>query len=166
MRFTQTLYFVAAALASPSLASAAKRQSPSDPVIMTTPAIVSPTAGTVMAAEVSTTFTIGVPEYSHCHPGYTPVDVYLLAAEPTASSINSTYQFADYLHYFGSYVVTNIQGLPPMGTPPPTSLTMPSLGAEYEGQSVYLAIMQAIFDCPPNGYTEYAYDSKQMVYTQ
>lgn len=35
-----------------------------------------------------------------------------------------------------------------MGTPPPTTLTMPDLGAAYVGQEVWLTVVQTELYCP------------------
>ncbi|GJE98037.1 hypothetical protein PsYK624_142590 [Phanerochaete sordida] len=166
MHFTPTLSLIAAALAASSVASPTRRQSPSDPVVFQTPEFSAPVDGTIMSAGQSTALEIGSAEWNHCHPGYTPLGLYMLASEPDNSSLNSTYQFGEYLYFFGNFLFTNDQGLPPMSTPPPpTTLTMPDLGAQYVGQKVYLASIETIFGCPPNGYTEYVWDWVQMYYT-
>ena len=110
MRFTQTFSLLAAALAVPSFASPAKRQGL---VIIESPgSITAPADGTSVTA--GQPFTLGiaepVPEWTHCHPGYTPVSIYLLATQPTTSSLNSTQGFSDYLYYFGEYLVNNFPG--------------------------------------------------------
>lgn len=35
-----------------------------------------------------------------------------------------------------------------MGTPPPANLTIPDLGDEFIGQTVYLAVIQTEIQCP------------------
>ncbi|KIP08560.1 hypothetical protein PHLGIDRAFT_376376 [Phlebiopsis gigantea 11061_1 CR5-6] len=159
-------HFTLLAAAVGALASPAKRQGGGTPVTILSPgSIVTPTDGITEAAEDSFPFSVAVPEFNHCHPGYTPVDVYLLETQPTVDSLNSTHQFTDYLYFFGSYLVNNFPGeLPNMGTPPPSSLTMPDLGLVAD-TPVYLATMETIEGCPPNGFFEYAIDSKSITFS-
>lgn len=161
-------HFTLLAAAVGALASPAKRQGGGTPVTILSPgSIVTPTDGITEAAEDSFPFSVAVPEFNHCHPGYTPVDVYLLETQPTVDSLNSTHQFTDYLYFFGTYLVNNFPGkyrnreanriyslrvrytgeLPNMGTPPPSSLTMPDLGLVAD-TPVYLATMETIEGCP------------------
>lgn len=170
MHFTQTFSLLAIALAVPVFASPAKRQGPpGSTVTLDSPgSITAPANGTSITAGQPFTFGVAVPEFNHCHPGYTPVNVYILASQPTTSDLNSTYGFSDYLYYFGDYVVNNFPGrysmhlssiltkgltfspggLPNMGTPPPSTLTAPDLGESYSGQAVYLATVETIEGCP------------------
>ena len=93
-----------------AMASPTKRQGLA-PVILESPgSIVTPTDGTTVGSGDSFGFSVGVPEWNHCHPGYTPVDVYILSADPTTASLNSTYEFSDYLYYYGEYLVNNFPG--------------------------------------------------------
>ena len=107
---------VLASLVAAATATAAvvERQSPGiEPVTILSPgSIQAPTDGTVVFARGTVPFKLAVPvpEYNHCHPLYTPVNIYVLADKPTISSLNSTYQFPDYLYYYGEYVVSNIPG--------------------------------------------------------
>ena len=109
MRLSQIVYSLATVVA--VSCAATKRQFPGQPLTILSPGSISaPADGTPVTAGES--FTLGiatpVPEWSHCHPLYTPVDIYLLADKPTTSSLNSTYQFSDYLYYYGEYTVTNV----------------------------------------------------------
>lgn len=70
-----------------------------------------------------------------------------------------------------------------MGTPPPSTLTMPVLGTEYDGE-VFLAVVQTERDCPvgdvffhipyihltistqPDGHIEYGLASNGLIYSQ
>ena len=112
MRFSQVFWLSLAAVLTPSSASPTKRQGIPSYTILSPGSIVSPTAGTSVSPGESVTFTVAVPEWNHCHPGYTQVEVYLLAEQPTTSSLNSTYQFGDYLYYYGEYLVNNFPGKP------------------------------------------------------
>lgn len=111
MRLSQiTLLLAAAGVGN---CSPAKRQGPNEPLVVLSPgSITAPANGT--RVEAGHSFTLGiadpVPEWSHCHPGYTPVDLYLVADKPTVSSLNSTQQFSSYLHYYGEYLVNNLPG--------------------------------------------------------
>ena len=93
--------------------SPAKRQGPILPLVVLSPgSITAPTKGThVNSGE---TFPLGiadpVPEWYHCHPGFTSVDIYLLEDKPATTSVDSTQQFSNYLHYYGHYLVNNIPG--------------------------------------------------------
>ncbi|EKM56727.1 uncharacterized protein PHACADRAFT_92472 [Phanerochaete carnosa HHB-10118-sp] len=172
MHFTRAFSLLAIALAAPGFAFLAKRQlGPPGGLPITlldSPgSITAPTNGTIITAGQPFTFDVAVPEFGHCHPDYTPVSVYVLAGQPTTSDLNSTYGFSNYLYYFGDYVVNNFPGpLPNMGTPPPSNLTLPDLGKSYSGQAVYLATIETIEGCPPNGFWEYAIDSIALSYIE
>lgn len=167
MYFTLFIALAAAIFAAPAFSSPSKRQGPPGglPIVtLESPgSITAPSDGTVIGAGQPFIFSVAVPEWNHCHPGYTPVNTYLLDHKPTTSDLNSTYGFSDYLYFFGDYLVNNFPGgLPPMGTPPPSSLTAPEAGAS--GQAVYLATIQTIEGCPPDGFWEYAIDSVALTY--
>ena len=105
--------FVSLIAAAAAKAVVVERQFPDKPVTILSPgSIQAPTDGTkVIAGErFPLKLAVPVPEYNHCHPLYTPVNIYVLADKPTTSSLNSTHQFTDYLYYYGEYVVTNIPG--------------------------------------------------------
>lgn len=111
MRLSQVTLLLAAAVV--GHCSPAKRQGPNEPLVVLSPgSITAPANGTHV--EAGHTFTLGiadpVPEWNHCHPGYTPVNLYLVADKPTVSSLNSTQQFSSYLHYYGQYLVNNLPG--------------------------------------------------------
>lgn len=152
-------------------ASPVKRQGPPSglpiAVLESPGSITSPDAGTFMTAGEDVAFDITVPEWNHCHPAYTPVNVYLLDHQPTASDLNSTYGFSDFLHYFGEYMVINVAGMPSQGTPPPSTLQMPNLeDSQLTEGAVFLAVIETIEGCPPDGFWEYAIDSVQMGYIE
>ena len=116
MYFTQIVSLVAAALAVPAFASPAnvKRQSPPPglPIVtgVSPGSIIAPTDGSTLTAGQSFPFQVAVPEWNHCHDPWTPVNMYVLAAQPTAADLNSTYGFTDYLAYLGGWVVYNFPG--------------------------------------------------------
>ena len=80
-----------------------------DPGCITTPA---EEIGLVQGEDFAFALAEPVPEWNHCHPVYTPVDVYLLATQPTQSSLglNSTFQFKEYLFYYAEYTINNLPG--------------------------------------------------------
>lgn len=179
MYLFQALSFAVATLVASSCASPSKRQG--TPILQSPGSIAVPSSdGTAVFAGETINFSVGVPEWNHCHPGYTPVSVYILAERPTTSSLNATYQFGEYLSYYGDYLVNNfpgtcstapsvscqysyyspfscIDGLPNMGIPPPTNLTIPDVGQAYDGQDVYLAVIETIYDCPVSCNSCYQY---------
>ncbi|GJE89193.1 hypothetical protein PsYK624_052880 [Phanerochaete sordida] len=126
--------------------------------------IASPTDGTVVSPGNSYAFQYNLINW--CQAGYTSFDVYLLDNEPTAASMNTTQGFTDYVYYYGRYTVDNFpDGLPPMGTPPPSTLPMLDIGSSYDGQDIWLTVVQTELYCPPDGHTEYMLASNNMVYS-
>lgn len=163
MRFSQLATAVAVIFASQAVASPLEKRV----TVQSYSTITSPVDGTPMAAGETFPFNFALSNW--CETGYSPFSVYVLDSKPTASSLNATQGFTSYLYFFGTYLVDNFprawlatcsllliltvcfhasEGLPQMGTPPPTSLTMPTLGAEYSGQEVFLAVVQTERDCP------------------
>ena len=114
MHFIPFFSLVASVMAALTFGSPTKRQGPPSGlpiVVLESPgSITSPDAGTSMGAGEDVAFDITVPEWNHCHPAYTPVNVYLLDHQPTTSDLNSTYGFGEFLHYFGEYMVINFPG--------------------------------------------------------
>lgn len=93
-----------------------------------------------------------------CHPGYTPISVWLLSSQPTSGSLNADHEFSDFLYHFGDYLIDNFAPtLPPMGTPPPSTLNVPDLGAAHEDQDVYIAVVQTEGGCAPDDHFEYCF---------
>ncbi|GJE98026.1 hypothetical protein PsYK624_142480 [Phanerochaete sordida] len=90
--------------------------------------------------------------------------MYVLAAQPTTANLNSTYGFTDNLAYLGGWVVYNFPGLPNMGPSPPSTLVAPVLDESFNGQTVYLASIETIEGCPPDGFWEYVIDSVAVTY--
>ncbi|GJE97995.1 hypothetical protein PsYK624_142170 [Phanerochaete sordida] len=165
MRMTPSLTLLTAA-AMAALASPVKRQGVPPTTSEDSGIITAPANNT--NAPANTTIPFGVQFAPHdknvCHGAYSSVDIYILAHQPTTADLNSTFGFSDYLHYFGRYIFANEPGLPPIGTPPPSTLTMPDLGAEYNGESVFLAVVEEINDCPPLDYTDYSIDFRALGY--
>ncbi|OBZ79569.1 hypothetical protein A0H81_00265 [Grifola frondosa] len=124
--------------------------------------ISTPADGTTIGVGETFAFNYSVSDW--CHSGYSPLSVWLVENSPVFSDLNSTGQFpeGEYLYYFGDYLVANFAGLPPMGTPPPSALTMPELNID-DG-NVYLAVVETFYDCPPNIPVEYGVASNQIEY--
>ncbi|KAJ3794846.1 hypothetical protein GGU11DRAFT_794464 [Lentinula aff. detonsa] len=66
-----------------------------------------PTSGIVVAQGSS--FPFEFRDSNWCEDGYSPIAVWLTDYAPSASSLNSTGQFAEggYTYYFGSYLIPN-----------------------------------------------------------
>ena len=131
-----------------------------------------PTAGSAISGGSVFPFEYVVSNF--CEAGYTPFNIYLLAGPnpPTASSLNSTQGFSEYLAYYGQWLQANfgtspkgiirygasilmaLTGLPTMapGLPPPT-FTMPVLDTTFVGTTLYLAVVQTELDCPVSSFT-------------
>jgi len=160
MLFTGLSTVLVALLASSSTASPLEKR-----ITVHSGTIASPADGTLVSAGGTYPFQFDMSNW--CEAGYTPYDVYILASEPTADSMNATEGFNNYLYHYGTYTVDNFpSGLPPLGTPPPASLTMPDLGAQYAGEDVWLTVVQTERYCPPDGHTEWVLASNSMTYSE
>ncbi|KAJ3992595.1 hypothetical protein F5050DRAFT_1579296 [Lentinula boryana] len=109
-----------------------------------------PTSGIVVAQGSS--FPFEFRDSNWCEDGYSPIAVWLTDYAPSASSLNSTGQFAEggYTYYFGSYLIPNF-GLPVLSgsIPPPSSLVFPVSSDLSVGDEVYLAVVETGNNCPP-----------------
>ncbi|PSR82962.1 hypothetical protein PHLCEN_2v5932 [Hermanssonia centrifuga] len=150
MRPSKTLAILPVLLASYAFASPLEKRV----YISDVGAIISPADGTSITPGTPFAFEYGDGWGGACHPGYTPISVGLTAFSPTGSDLNSTFQIpdSDYLYYFGDFLITNDEGLPPMPTPPPPStFTLPEpLDPIYDGQEIYLSAVEQMFDCASN----------------
>ncbi|OBZ77069.1 hypothetical protein A0H81_03176 [Grifola frondosa] len=140
MRFTGSLCAVLSAflVTTASCTAVDKRQAVQSPV---TGAIFTPADGTTIGAGETFAFNYGSSNW--CEDGFSPLSV-------------------EYLYYFGDYLVTNFEDLPPMGPPPPSALTMPELNID-DG-SIYLAVVESFFSCPGHLVVEYGIASNQIEY--
>ncbi len=78
-----------------------------DTVFPTT--IAAPTAGTTISPGDSFNFSYTPADY--CFEAYSPLTVWLLASSPTATDLNSTMGFSEYLFYFGQYTAADDPGM-------------------------------------------------------
>ena len=147
MHFT-TVFTLAAALAGSALATPAAKRQIADLKFDSPAAISAPPNDTAVAQGSSFPFglTFPVPHVGSCAGGFSPVDVYILASEPDFTSLNDSFQFSDYLFYYGQYIVGD-GSIPEGAQPPPSTLTTPDLGAAFDGQKVWLSTVEQIFDC-------------------
>lgn len=98
--FTTLLPIVASALGAAS--SVLERRAPYVKIL---DSIVSPAANSVLEPGDSFAFQYSVDNW--CEAGYTPLQVYLLSDAPTPSTLNSSEEFSNYLHFWGAYLVPN-----------------------------------------------------------
>lgn len=142
-----------------------------------TGSLVSPTSGTEIAPGASFAFEYGANDW--CHQGYSNFVVYLTPGPdaPTYADVTSTagntqnsegeLEEGTYLYNFGRFLVANF-GLPSMGTPPPSTLTMPNLlmlnGTSYSDATFYITVVESFSDCPPNIPLEIGLTSNQVIY--
>ncbi|KAJ3485812.1 hypothetical protein NLI96_g4691 [Meripilus lineatus] len=126
------------------------------------PLISLPAEGSTIVSGKQFTFTYTVSDA--CYEAYSPFSVLLLANPPSGLSPSGALMDADVLFSFGNYTAPNF-GLPPLQdtSPPPTALTTPVLTG-MEGSQVYLAVIETIMGCPPNGQTTYALTANRVIY--
>jgi hypothetical protein len=101
MRFDKISAFIATAFAAHSLASPLEKRA----TVQSYSTLASPADGTPMAA--GQTFPFNFELSNWCETGYSPFSVYILDSKPTASSMNATQGFTNYLHFYGTYLVDN-----------------------------------------------------------
>ncbi|OSX64058.1 hypothetical protein POSPLADRAFT_1032532 [Postia placenta MAD-698-R-SB12] len=146
--------------------------------------ISSPTAGTEIAPGASFAFDYATSDW--CHQGYSIFTVWLTPGPdaPTFSDVTSTTGNTrgsvgelingTYLYSWGEFTVPNFAwligkaGLPPLGTPPPPTLTMPNLlelnGTSYTNADFYLTVVDSFWDCPPDIPIELGLDYVEIIY--
>lgn len=125
--------------------------------------IETPTSNTPVS--VSSTFPFSYSIVNWCEEGYNNFQVFLTAGPdaPTVTDVSSTGSIPTALHNFGQFTVVNfgeyhsvciawiltarILGLPPTGTPPPSTLTMPGFGP-LTHSSVFLTVVETFNGCP------------------
>ncbi|EKM60682.1 uncharacterized protein PHACADRAFT_246750 [Phanerochaete carnosa HHB-10118-sp] len=104
--------------------------------------IATPASNTPLSA--NTAFPFGYNVDNWCEEGYNNFKVFLTETAPTIDDVDSTGDIQNALYSFGQFTVANF-GLPPSGTPPPSSLVVPDIGAEGPG---FLAVVQIFTSCP------------------
>ncbi|KAL1952348.1 hypothetical protein VTO73DRAFT_1497 [Trametes versicolor] len=162
MRFSTSTFLSALALSAASFTQAAslvKRQ------------IVIPTHGTTVAPADGSTITPGTSfpfNYEHanaCESGYSPISVYLSTSPPTSSDVTNAGELADgsFVFHFGDYLIPNF-GLPPMETPPPATLTAPTLDGVADGTTLYFSVVELYRDCPGHVPLEFGLETTTVNY--
>ncbi|OCH85679.1 hypothetical protein OBBRIDRAFT_838771 [Obba rivulosa] len=109
--------------------------------------IIAPPNGTVISP--GDTFDYSYSGFS-CHQGFIGVTVWLVDTPPTLAQLNSSGEFSpgDFLSFFGTFATPNIQGIPPISTPPPPpSFVMPDLDIPTE--ELFFTVVQELKDCDP-----------------
>ena len=116
------------------------------------------------------TFAFSYTNQNLCHSGYTPISVYLSTSAPTSSDVTTSGGLASgsYVYHFGDYLIANfgqyftppvptilsqlltcpITGLSTKGTPPPSTLTMPTVSGATSGKTLYFSVVETYRDCP------------------
>ncbi|PIL30851.1 hypothetical protein GSI_07019 [Ganoderma sinense ZZ0214-1] len=100
-----------------------------------------------------------------CHSGYTPISVYLSTSAPTSSDVTTSGGLADgsFVYHFGDYLIANF-GLPTKETPPPSTLTFPTVNSAADGQTLYFSVVETYRDCPGGIPLEYGLETTTVVY--
>ncbi|GJE89188.1 hypothetical protein PsYK624_052830 [Phanerochaete sordida] len=127
----------------------------------------SPYMGTIAAPARSTVISQGVPfafQYNvsnWCNEAYNRFRVFATEGDPSYDDVTSDGYLPYAIYDFGEYFVANYgqcsrervrfsayavrEGLPQVGIPPPSSLTLPDIG--YTGPG-HLSVVQIFTDCP------------------
>ncbi|KAJ3555269.1 hypothetical protein NM688_g2673 [Phlebia brevispora] len=126
--------------------------------------ISAPTEGETISTTSNFTFTYQ--PFDYCFEAFSGVSIWLVPGPnpPTASSLNATQGFSEYLAAYGDWIYDDdgISVLAP--GPPPPSFSVPELDPSYVGSTVYVAVVENIFGCPPVGAPEYVLSSVGVVY--
>ncbi|CDO68801.1 hypothetical protein BN946_scf184805.g10 [Trametes cinnabarina] len=162
MHFSTTTLLSAIALATASFSHAAtlaatKRQG----VVPTHGLTVQPVAGSAITP--GDPFAFRYENANACESGYSPMAVYLSASAPMDADVRGGELVDGSFEYkFGDFLIANF-GLPSMGTPPPATLTAPSLNVA-EGAALYLSVVETYRDCPGGVQLEYGLETTTVVY--
>ncbi|KAI0757451.1 hypothetical protein C8Q80DRAFT_101692 [Daedaleopsis nitida] len=160
MRFISSfaLSVVALTLSTSAANVPEKRQN----VVPTHGTTIAPTDGTTVSP--GTTFPFTYNRVNYCESGYTPISVYLSSTAPANAAVtNGELANGSYVYKFGDYLFANF-GLPQMGTPPPSTLDMPSLDGVAEGTTLYLSVIETYRDCPGHVALEYGLETTTVIY--
>ncbi|KAI9062760.1 hypothetical protein FKP32DRAFT_1573857 [Trametes sanguinea] len=122
---------------------------------------VQPADGSTITAGASFPFEYRNDDY--CESGYSPISVYLSTSPPTDADVSGG-ELVDgsFVYKFGDYLIANF-GLPPMETPPPPTLTAPTLDVA-EGATLYLSVVETYRDCPGGVQLEYGLETTTVQY--
>ncbi|KAM5534369.1 hypothetical protein V8D89_011962 [Ganoderma adspersum] len=124
---------------------------------------VKPASGTTVAH--GSAFAFSYTNQNLCHSGYTPISVYLSTSAPTSSDVTTSGGLANgsYVYHFGDYLIANF-GLSTKGTPPPSTLTMPTVSGAASGKTLYFSVVETYRDCPGGIPLEYGLETTTVVY--
>ncbi|OSD05389.1 hypothetical protein PYCCODRAFT_1465295 [Trametes coccinea BRFM310] len=100
---------------------------------------------------------------NYCESGYSPISVYLSTSPPTDADVSGG-ELVDgsFVYKFGDYLIANF-GLPPMETPPPPTLTAPTLDVA-DDATLYLSVVETYRDCPGGVALEYGLETTTVLY--
>ncbi|KAJ3559723.1 hypothetical protein NM688_g172 [Phlebia brevispora] len=126
--------------------------------------ISAPTGGETISTTSNFTFTYK--PFDYCFEDFSAVSIWLVPGPnaPTASSLNATQGFSQYLVAYGEWLYDDdgVYVLAP--GPPPPSFSVPELDPSYVGSTVYVAVVEIVDGCPPESTPEYILSSVGVVY--
>ncbi|KAI0085703.1 hypothetical protein BDY19DRAFT_435433 [Irpex rosettiformis] len=102
-----------------------------------------------------------------CEQGYNNFTVFTSqgAAAPTVADLDDDGIFSGALTSWGIFTLANF-GLPPLGTPPPSTLTTPALAlGDTTPVQLWLSVVQTFLNCPGNIVQEFGIVSIPVVYS-
>ncbi|KAI0358909.1 hypothetical protein OH77DRAFT_1395991 [Trametes cingulata] len=123
---------------------------------------VDPVSGSTITPGAS--FPFSYENRNFCESGYSPISVYLSTTQPTTADVTNSGELADgsFVFKFGDFLIANF-GLPPMETPPPPTLTAPTLDVT-DGSTLYLSVVETYRDCPGHVPLEFGLETTTVVY--
>ncbi|KAI8983329.1 hypothetical protein BD414DRAFT_578914, partial [Trametes punicea] len=83
---------------------------------------------------------------------------------PTTADVTTGGELVNgsFIYKFGDYLIANF-GLPPMETPPPSTLTAPTVDVP-DGVTLYFSVIETYMDCPGGIHLEYGLETTSVVY--
>jgi len=161
-----SVFSIAGLLVGPASSLPAKRQI----ISSVHGTLAAPTTNTAIAAGEAFPFEFNTANL--CESGYSPLSVWLLQQPPANLTMTSSGEFAegDYLYKFGDFIVANF-GLPPMNTPPPSTLVMPDTSTLEQSAvlpddgttTVFFTVVETYTDCPGNIPAEFGVSDNAVV---
>ncbi|EJF58487.1 hypothetical protein DICSQDRAFT_110246 [Dichomitus squalens LYAD-421 SS1] len=124
---------------------------------------VQPSDGSVIVP--GTAFPFDYENRNYCESGYSPISVYMSATAPTSANVTNDGTLADgsFVFHFGDFLIANF-GLPPMETPPPSTLTPPTLSGIVDGMTLFFSVVETYRDCPGNIPLEFGLETTTVIY--
>ncbi|KAM5542159.1 hypothetical protein V8D89_004032 [Ganoderma adspersum] len=125
--------------------------------------IVAPVANDVIVPGVN--FTFQYDNSNWCESGFSQFVVYITSGSTPPPfdnvTVNGTLADGTYVLDLGKYVVPNFPGLPAIGTPPPSSMVLPTTIVDEVDNTtqVYLTVLQEYDGCPGHIAVEYSLTS-------